>query len=81
MEVHGATLTLDEVSALARASPHSAAGGAPDSARPAAQARRRHLVGALILAAAMKALGAAEVTVSDRGLRWGLLMARFGKRA
>ncbi len=34
--------------------------------------------GAAILEAAMVRLGADRLTVSDRGLRWGLLQARFG---
>ena len=34
--------------------------------------------GAAILEAAMEHLGADHLTVSDRGLRWGLLQARFG---
>jgi exopolyphosphatase/guanosine-5'-triphosphate,3'-diphosphate pyrophosphatase len=34
--------------------------------------------GALILEAAMELLSARECIVSDRGLRWGLLMERFG---
>lgn len=34
--------------------------------------------GAAILEAAMSRLGADHLTVSDRGLRWGLLQARFG---
>jgi len=32
-----------------------------------------------VLRTAMEVLGASEVTVSDRGLRWGLLTDRFGK--
>lgn len=35
--------------------------------------------GALILERAMARLGASEVVVSDRGIRWGLLYERFGK--
>jgi exopolyphosphatase / guanosine-5'-triphosphate,3'-diphosphate pyrophosphatase len=34
--------------------------------------------GALILAASARAVGATEITISDRGLRWGLMFARFG---
>jgi len=39
------------------------------------------VAGGLVLRAAMDALDAAEVTVSDRGLRWGLLVDRFSGRA
>ena len=35
--------------------------------------------GAAILEAAMAHVGARELTVSDRGLRWGLITARFGQ--
>jgi exopolyphosphatase/guanosine-5'-triphosphate,3'-diphosphate pyrophosphatase len=35
--------------------------------------------GSLILERAMARLGAAEVVVSDRGIRWGLLYERFGE--
>jgi len=38
------------------------------------------VAGGLVLRAAMDALDAAEVTVSDRGLRWGLLVDRFSGR-
>ncbi len=34
--------------------------------------------GATILAQALAKLGATQVTISDRGLRWGLLVDRFG---
>jgi exopolyphosphatase/guanosine-5'-triphosphate,3'-diphosphate pyrophosphatase len=36
------------------------------------------VAGGLIFRAAMRSLGVAEVIVSDRGLRWGLLADRFG---
>ncbi|MCC6335433.1 MAG: Ppx/GppA family phosphatase [Myxococcales bacterium] len=39
------------------------------------------VAGGLVLEAAMDAVDAAEVTISDRGLRWGLLVDRFGTRA
>jgi len=37
--------------------------------------------GAMILARALAALDAAAVRISDRGVRWGLLYARFGEAA
>jgi exopolyphosphatase/guanosine-5'-triphosphate,3'-diphosphate pyrophosphatase len=36
------------------------------------------VAGGRVLLAAMKTLGVKEITVSDRGLRWGLLADRFG---
>lgn len=35
--------------------------------------------GALILLGAMSAVGAGQLTVNDRGLRWGVLLDRWGK--
>jgi len=80
-KVHGATLTLAEVSStteklctLPLAQRRTLAGLQPKRADviPA---------GALILEAAARSVGATEVRVSDRGLRWGLLVDRFGKSA
>ena len=36
------------------------------------------VAGGLVFRAAMRALKVTQVTVSDRGLRWGLLADRFG---
>jgi exopolyphosphatase/guanosine-5'-triphosphate,3'-diphosphate pyrophosphatase len=49
---------------------------------PGLQPKRADVIcaGALILETALERLGAAECRVSDRGLRWGLLMHRFGSR-
>ena len=49
---------------------------------PGLQPKRADVIvaGALIVRAAMRALNAAELTVSDRGLRWGLLAQRFGAK-
>jgi exopolyphosphatase/guanosine-5'-triphosphate,3'-diphosphate pyrophosphatase len=46
---------------------------------PGVQPRRADVIpaGALVLEASLSALGANELTVSDRGLRWGLLADRF----
>lgn len=50
---------------------------------PGMQEKRADVIpaGALILERAMSRLGADEVVVSDRGVRWGLLEHRFGDRA
>lgn len=50
---------------------------------PGLQPKRADVIvaGGLVLRAAMDALDAAEVTISDRGLRWGLLVDRFSTRA
>lgn len=47
---------------------------------PGIQEKRADVIvaGGRVLLAAMKTLGAKELTVSDRGLRWGLLADRFG---
>jgi exopolyphosphatase/guanosine-5'-triphosphate,3'-diphosphate pyrophosphatase len=48
---------------------------------PGLQPKRADVIpaGALILSTALERLGARECTVSDRGLRWGLLASRFGQ--
>ncbi len=50
---------------------------------PGMQPKRADVIpaGALILERDMARLGADEVVVSDRGVRWGLLEHRFGARA
>lgn len=50
---------------------------------PGLQPKRADVIaaGALVLEAAMDRLGAPRCTVSDRGLRWGLLAATFGPGA
>lgn len=76
--VHGATLTLGEVEgALNRLA------SLPVHLRksvPGLQPKRADVIvtGASIFREAMKAVHVTEVTVSDRGLRWGLLADRFG---
>ena len=37
------------------------------------------VAGGLILEVAMQSLGAESITVSDRGLRWGVLAHHFGR--
>ena len=80
-KVHGARLTLAEVQrvtdrlwALALAERRTL---------PGLQPKRADVIpcGAEILLAVMQALGVDATTVSDRGLRWGLLVDRCGKRA
>ncbi len=78
-QVHGARLAATEVSATLErlwALPL-----AERRALPGLQPKRADVipVGALILEAAARRLGATELRVSDRGLRWGLLADRFGR--
>jgi exopolyphosphatase/guanosine-5'-triphosphate,3'-diphosphate pyrophosphatase len=76
--IHGSALTLDEVSAtLTRLA------SLPTHLRktvPGLQPRRADVIvaGVQVLRAAMQAVGVEQITVSDRGLRWGLLADRFG---
>jgi exopolyphosphatase/guanosine-5'-triphosphate,3'-diphosphate pyrophosphatase len=76
--VHGGTLTLVQLRSLSRmlcATPL-------DQRRklPGLQPKRAEVIcaGSLILESALEKLGAAKCLVSDRGLRWGLLLSRFG---
>jgi exopolyphosphatase/guanosine-5'-triphosphate,3'-diphosphate pyrophosphatase len=52
-------------------------------ALPGLQPKRADVIcaGAMILEAALTRLGASACTVSDRGVRWGLLASRFGAPA
>ncbi len=75
--IHGAILSMDDVNTTL----HRLA-SLPTHLRktvPGLQPKRADVIvaGALVFRAAMRALGVAEVTVSDRGLRWGLLADRF----
>ena len=78
--IHGSTLTLSQIEgALTRLA------SLPVHLRktvPGLQPRRADVIvaGTQVLAAAMRAVGVEELTVSDRGLRWGLLADRFGAR-
>lgn len=76
--VHGARMPFGEVLATARRL--AAAPLAERRALKGLQPKRADVIvaGALILAEAMTRLGASEVVISDRGLRWGLLVDRFG---
>jgi len=79
--VHGGTLTAAALSALL-----DRLAALPTSGRaqlPGLDPRRADVVvaGALILDAVVRRLDVASLAVSDRGLRWGLLAARFGVTA
>lgn len=76
--VHGQRMGLDEVRRL-----EARLAAIPLAERlriPGLPAKRADVIvaGALILRVAMERLGFSEVVVSDRGVRWGLLNARFG---
>ena len=76
--VHGGALSRGELNDLSRR-----LGDMPLSQRRSVRGldpKRADVIcaGAIILEAAMDRLGAAECVVSDRGLRWGLLLDRFG---
>jgi exopolyphosphatase/guanosine-5'-triphosphate,3'-diphosphate pyrophosphatase len=78
--VHGAVLTLDELDATV-----NRLTSLPTDLRktlPGLQPKRADVIvaGGLVFRAALKAVGVTEVTISDRGLRWGLLADRFGAR-
>lgn len=75
--IHGAVLAIDTVEATVKR-----LAALPVRLRttlPGLQPKRADVIvaGGHVLLAAMRALGAAEITVSDRGLRWGLLADRF----
>jgi exopolyphosphatase/guanosine-5'-triphosphate,3'-diphosphate pyrophosphatase len=76
--IHGSSLGFDEVDAAV-----TRLASLPTHLRktvPGLQPKRADVIvaGGLVFRAAMRALGVTEVTVSDRGLRWGLLADRFG---
>ena len=76
--VHAGTLSAKELDGLV-----DRLAALPTAARaqlPGLDPRRADVVvaGALILQAVVQSLGAPTLAVSDRGLRWGLLAARFG---
>lgn len=77
--VHGAELTRGEIEATVNRLAHL-----PLPLRrtlPGLQPKRADVIvaGGLILKIAVDCIAASSVTVSDRGLRWGLLADRFGK--
>ncbi len=76
--VHGAALARDEVEALvARLARLTVAARA---ALPGMEPKRADVIlaGGIVVAEAMAILGFDRLTVSDRGVRWGLLHDRFG---
>ncbi len=74
--VHGATMTLDEVDALAARLGSLTV--AERRALPGMEPKRADIIlaGALVVVEAMRAAGYDRLTVSDRGVRWGLLYDR-----
>lgn len=80
-KVHGAQLARDDVkrtiTSLAEVPLERR------KATPGLQPKRADVIvaGGFILLAALERLGVSELTVSDRGLRWGLLADRFGRLA
>lgn len=78
LRVHGATLSRTDLAALLR---RLAALPVAGRARlPGMEPKRADVIvaGAVLVAAAMDLGGFPELTVSDRGVRWGLLHDRFG---
>ncbi len=76
--VHGSSLTREALAALlARLASMTTAGRAR---LPGMEPKRADVIvaGAVLVAVAMELGGFAELTVSDRGVRWGLLHDRFG---
>lgn len=76
--VHGSALGLDEVEALVLRL--SAMSVKERAALPGMEPKRADVIlaGAIVVAEAMRATGFDRLTVSDRGVRWGLLHDRFG---
>jgi exopolyphosphatase/guanosine-5'-triphosphate,3'-diphosphate pyrophosphatase len=76
--VHGSSLRLDEVEALVE---RLAALPVAERARvPGMEPKRADVIvaGAVVVAEAMRRLGFDRLTVSDRGVRWGLVYDRLG---
>jgi exopolyphosphatase / guanosine-5'-triphosphate,3'-diphosphate pyrophosphatase len=79
-KVHGATLTLAEVDGLL-----ARLAALPVKARaalPGMEPKRADVIlaGGVVVAEAMRLAGFDRLTVSDRGVRWGLLYDRFPRR-
>lgn len=77
--VHGGTIALPELQALSRKLCSTPL--AERKRLPGLQPKRADVIcaGALILEVALLRLGAGACLVSDRGLRWGLMLERFGR--
>jgi exopolyphosphatase/guanosine-5'-triphosphate,3'-diphosphate pyrophosphatase len=78
--VHGAPLALAEIDALVARL--AALPVADRAALPGMEPKRADVIlaGALVVAEAMRATGFDRLTVSDRGVRWGLLHDLAGRR-
>ncbi len=78
--VHGGKLTLEQLRVLSRRLWEMRL--AERRVLPGLQPKRADVIcaGAAILELALEQLGASDCLVSDRGLRWGLLLRSFGDR-
>jgi exopolyphosphatase/guanosine-5'-triphosphate,3'-diphosphate pyrophosphatase len=78
LRVHGATLTLDQVEALTERMATMTV--AARRLLPGMEPKRADVIvaGGAVVGEAMRATGFQRLTVSDRGVRWGLLYDRFG---
>ena len=76
-KVHGARLTLAEIEALVERMARLPV--AERAALPGMEPKRADVIvgGGVVVAEAMRAAGFSALTVSDRGVRWGLLYDRF----
>ncbi|HYD43063.1 MAG TPA: Ppx/GppA phosphatase family protein [Anaeromyxobacter sp.] len=76
-KVHGASLALAEIEGLVERMARLPVAGR--AALPGMEPKRADVIvaGAIVVAEAMRAAGFSELTVSDRGVRWGLLYDRF----
>jgi len=77
--VHGSALTLGQIDALAARL--SALPVAARAALPGMEPKRADVIvaGAVVVAEAMRAAGFDRLTVSDRGVRWGLVYDRLAR--
>jgi exopolyphosphatase/guanosine-5'-triphosphate,3'-diphosphate pyrophosphatase len=80
-KVHGATMLLDEIDALLVQL--AALPLAERKRLPGMEPKRADVIvaGGMIVAEAMKLLGFDRLTVSDRGVRWGLLYDRLWRES
>jgi exopolyphosphatase/guanosine-5'-triphosphate,3'-diphosphate pyrophosphatase len=81
LRVHGSSLARRDLAALVA---RLAAMPAADRARlPGMEPKRADVIvaGGILVSAAMELGGFEDLTVSDRGVRWGLLHDRFGAGA
>jgi exopolyphosphatase/guanosine-5'-triphosphate,3'-diphosphate pyrophosphatase len=78
-KVHGSALSLQEIERLAATL--AALAVRERAALPGMEPKRADVIlaGAVVVAEAMRATGFDRLTVSDRGVRWGLLYDRLGR--